>query len=174
MNVLLPTIIVLAYILAKLLLDEAIFVPTPKKYIRKIFDEIRLSENDLLIDLGSGDGRVLRIAANEYGCRAVGIEKSVILYIISKILSRNNKRIKIILGDLFNTNLKNATVVYAYLSKKLMKNLKQKLENELKHGTIVVSLDHKIPGWKPVKTIKTGHFYTHIYKFGLHSDTRNK
>ena len=85
------------------------------------------------------------------------------LYYFSKIHLRNVNNAKIIHSDVFRVNLSDATVIYAYLSKKLMKMLKKKFEKELKRGTIVISLDHEIPGWKSIKRIKTGHFYTNIY-----------
>jgi len=157
-------VLFLLYILIRLVRNDAIFIPTPKKQIRRILKEVGLSKKDILFDLGSGDGRVVEIAAKEFGCKAIGIENSVVLYYYSKIHLRNVDNTKIIHSDVFKVNLSDATVIYAYLSKKLMKMLKRKFEKELKRGAIVITLDHEIPGWKPTKKIRTGHFYTYVYK----------
>ena len=156
-------ILFLTYILIRLVKNDAIFIPTPKKQIRRILKEVGLNKKDVLFDLGSGDGRVVEIAAKEFGCKAIGIENSIVLYYLSKIRLRGVNNANIIHSDIFKVDLSGATVVYAYLSKKLMKMLKKKFKKELKKGTIIISLDHEIPGWKPIKKIKTGHFYTNIY-----------
>ena len=66
-------VLFLLYILMRLVRNDAIFIPTPKKQIRRILKEVGLSKKDVLFDLGSGDGRVVEIAAKEFGCKAIGI-----------------------------------------------------------------------------------------------------
>ncbi len=155
-----------SYYIFQLLLDEAIFVPLPKKTIIKMLRLARVKKNDLIYDLGSGDGRVLIIAAKEFGCKCVGIEKSYLLYLISKLKIKREKlekNIRVIHGNFFDFKLKNASVVFMYLSKKIVNKLKTKLERELKNCR-VVSADHRIEGWKIDKKIKTGHFYSYLYR----------
>jgi predicted RNA methylase len=128
--------------------------------------EARVSSNDILYDLGCGDGRVLIIAAKEFGAKAVGIEKSWILAKISEWRIKREKlegKVKVINKDFFKVNLANATVVFAYLSKKINKKLGPKLKKELKKGTKVLSASHEFEGLKLVKKFKTGHFYSYLY-----------
>jgi len=162
--------IILTIILLKTWIDlirgEAIFVPLPRNTIRKMLKEAKVSSKDLVFDLGCGDGRVVIIAAKEFGAKAVGIEKSGIL---SKICEwrikkeRLEKKVKIINGDFFRQDLRRATVVFAYLSKKINKKLEPKLKKELKRGTRIVSASHEFKSFKLVKKFKTGHFYSYLY-----------
>ena len=157
---------VLAYYWIKLIRDEAIFVPLPKKTIEKILKLAKVNKKDLLYDLGSGDGRVLIIAAKKFGCKCVGIEKNFILYKISKWKVKKERlenKVKIKNKDFFEVNLSKATVIFMYLSKKVVNKLKKKFEKELKNGTRILSAAHRIEGWKEVKKIKTGHFYSYLY-----------
>jgi len=150
-----------------LIRDEAIFVPLPKNTIRKILKAAKVGKRDVVFDLGCGDGRVVIIAAKEFGCKCVGIEKSYILSKIAEFRVRKGgleKRVKIISGDFFKVNLKNATVVFVYLSSKLNKMLEPKLKKELRKGTLILSASHKFNSFKLIKKIKTGHFYSYIYR----------
>jgi len=149
-----------------LIRNEAIFIPLPKNTIRKMLKEAKVSSKDIVYDLGCGDGRVLIIAAKEFGARAIGIEKSWILAKISEWRIKMEKlegKAKVINKDFFKVNLTNATVVFAYLSKKVNKKLEPKLKRELKKGTRVLSASHEFKGLKRVKKFKTGHFYSYLY-----------
>jgi len=164
--ILLILVIFFLKILIDLLRNEAIFVPLPKGTIRKILRLANVSEQDVVYDLGSGDGRVLVIAAEEFGAKAVGIEKNWLLYKLSKWKIRKSKlsnRIKIIHDNFFNQKISDATVIVVYLSKKLNNELEPKLKEELKKGTRIVSAAHQFSGLKLVKKIKTGHFYSYLY-----------
>lgn len=157
--------------LTKLLIDalrgEAIYFPLPKNTIRKMLKLARVNKNDIVYDLGSGDGRVLIIAAKEFGVKkAVGIERSLILYWISKFLVKLNKledRVKIIRNDFFKENISEATVITLYLNWKPMRKLEEKILKECKNVRIV-SAAHRFPNLKPKKKIKTGHFYCYLYE----------
>ena len=157
---------ILAYYWIKLIRDEAIFIPLPKKTVEKILKLGKVSKRDLLYDLGSGDGRVLIIAAKKFGCKCVGIEKNFILYKISKWKVKREKlenKVKIKNKDFFEVDLSKATVIFMYLSKKVVNRLRKKFEKELKNGTRILSAAHRIDGWREVKKIKTGHFYSYLY-----------
>ena len=116
--------------------------------------------------MGSGDGRVLIIAAKEFGAKAVGIERSWLLSKISdwkiKKEGLENKAI-VINKDFFKVDLSEATVIFAYLSKKLNERLEPKFRKELKKGTRVLSASHEFKNLKLVKKFKTGHFYSYLY-----------
>lgn len=151
----------------ELLRDEAPPIPLPKDTIRKILKLAQVKKNDVVYDLGSGDGRVVIIAAKEFGAKAVGIEKNRLFAWLSKKIIKKNKlenKIKIIKNDLFKEKINKADVVVIYLSHKLTQKLKTKFEKELKKGAKIISASHPIVGWKEVKKIKTGHFYSYLYK----------
>ncbi len=155
------------YGIIKLQRDDAVFVPLPMGTVRKMLDLADISDDDVLYDLGSGDGRVIIEAAKEYGVRAVGVERWGLMYIISNLrikLNRLGDRVEVIKNDIFDEDYKDADVVTMYLSPRLAEELNPKFEKELKKGAKVVSAAHEIPGWVPVKQIKTGHFHTYLYE----------
>ena len=126
----------------------------------------KVSEKDIVYDLGCGDGRVLIIAAKEFGARAIGIEKNCLLAKIAewKIKRENlENKAKVINKDFFKVNLSNATIIFAYLSKKINKKLEPKLKKELKKGTKILSASHEFNCFKLIKKFKTGHFYSFLY-----------
>jgi cyclopropane fatty-acyl-phospholipid synthase-like methyltransferase len=168
MNVLLIFLLFfLFYMLAKLILNEAIYIPLPLSTIRKMLRLAKVNKKDLLYDLGAGDGRVILTAAKEFGCKAVGIERSALLAAICRWRIKKEglqDKVKVIEKNYFDVDLSKATVVTAYLSKKQNKLLVPKLKRELKKGTRVVSASHVFPGLREMKKIKTGHFYTYLYK----------
>lgn len=150
-----------------LVTQSGLFVPLPMYTVRKILRLAKIRKNDILYDLGSGDGRVVIEAAKRYGIKTVGIEKNKLLAWISRMKVKRNEienRVKIINGDIFKQDLSDASIVVVYLTQKLNEKLKPKLERELKKGTRVISASHVFKGWKEVKKIKTGHFYTYLYK----------
>lgn len=150
----------------ELIRDEAPPIPLRRETIRKMLQLANVKRTDIVYDLGSGDGRSLIIAAKEFHAKAVGIEKNRLMVWVSRwIISKNKKyKIKIIPGDIFKESLANADVILMYLSHKLTQKLKTKFEKELKKETRIVSASHPIVGWKEVKKIRTGHFYSYLYK----------
>lgn len=153
--------------LKSLITQSGFFIPLPMETVRKILKFANIRKNDILYDLGCGDGRIIITAAKEYGIKTVGIEKNIFLaWICRRKIIKNNlqHKVKIIHDDIFNQNLSKATIVVMYLTQKLNDKLKPKLEKELKKGTKVISASHIFKGWKEYKKIKTGHFYTYFYK----------
>lgn len=149
----------------ELIRNEAVPIPLPRDTIRKMLKLAGVKKNETVYDLGSGDGRVLIIATKEFHAQTTGIEKNWMLVWLSKLLiKKNNLQSKIIHGDIFRQNLRNVDVILMYLSHKLTQKLKPKFEKELKKGARIVSASHPIEGWKPVKKLKTGHFYSYLYK----------
>ncbi len=157
----------LLYVLFQLIRKEAVFIPLPMRTVRKMLALAKIKKGDVLYDLGSGDGRVLITAAQEFGVKAVGIERSKFFVWISRMnikLKGLQDKTKVVEGDFFKHDLRKATVVTAYLSQRLNDELQPKLEKELRKGTRVLSADHEFKDWKEIKRIKTGHFYTRLYK----------
>lgn len=153
-------------ILFDLIRGKPIYFPLPKNTIRKVFREINLSKKDVVLDLGSGDGRVLIIAVEEFGCKkAYGIEINYFLYLLSKFLIKMKKlenKIEIIHGDFLKIKWPKANVITMYLLWGIMKDVEKKLLKEVKKAK-VISFAHKLPNLTENKKIKTGHFYTYFY-----------
>jgi len=144
---------------------RAIFIPLPRSTVKRILRLAKVGKKDVVYDLGCGDGRIV-IEAARMGAKAVGMENNPLLYWMCKRnVEKSNlaKRIKLIRGNFFKKDLHDATVVVAYLTQKVNERLQPKLERELHACTKVVSADHTF-AWKEIKRIKTGHFYTHLYK----------
>ncbi len=147
--------------------QSGVFVPLPMGTVRKMLKLAKIRKSDVLYDLGCGDGRIIVTAAREYGINAVGIENNWLLtWLCNNGINRNkvSDKIKLINGNLFKQDLSNASIVTVYLTQKLNDKLKSKLERELKKGTRVISASHVFKGWREIKRIKTGHFYTYLYK----------
>ena|SRR3989338_9780537 len=155
----------LLWLWLELVRNEALPIPLPRDTIRKMLRLAGASKNDTVYDLGSGDGRALVIASREFQARAVGIEKNRLMVWLSRWIIRKNElqnKIKVIHGDILKENFKDADVILIYLSRKLTQKLKSRFE---KLGDArIVSASHPIMGWKERKKIKTGHFYSYLYK----------
>jgi tRNA A58 N-methylase Trm61 len=120
-----------------------------------ILSELRPGE--LIYDLGSGDGRVVIMAVQEFGARGVGVElrEDLVKRAIEKISELNiNDKVKIVQSDMFNLDLSQADVITLYLTTSANEKVKPKLESELKQGARVVTHDYEILGWKPRKVDK--------------------
>jgi predicted RNA methylase len=119
-----------------------------------VLAELRAGE--IFFDLGAGDGRTVVMAAKEYGARAVGVElrEDLAKKALSTIYEQGlQDRITIVNGDMFNVDLTSADVIFLYLTTSANEKVKPKLENELRHGTRIISHDYEIVGWKPVKVV---------------------
>ncbi len=133
------------------------YVPTPLPVVRAMLKLAETSPDDIVYDLGCGDGRILIIAVKEFGVKkAVGIDKDPDrIEEARKNAEREGvlDRIVLINDDFFNTDISEATVVTLFLLTIVNEALKPKFEKELKDGTRIVSHEFRIPGWKPVKVI---------------------
>ena len=138
------------------------FVTTPNDVVAVMLDTAQVSEDDVVYDLGSGDGRIL-IAAARRGARAVGYEIDPALVDQSRAAVASAglaDRITIHRGDIFKQDLKPATVITMYLLPNLNAQLRPQLE-QLRPRTRLVSHMFSMPGAKPakkitVKSVETG------------------
>lgn len=107
------------------------YVPSRRKYIEQAFTELYpLSERDVLVDVGSGDGIVLRIAA-EHKAKAVGLELNPVLVVLARWLSRRDQRVKVHWADFWIIPLPNdVTVVYTFIATAYIAKLTKKLQRE--------------------------------------------
>ena len=134
------------------------YVPTHETVVDAMLEVANVSANDVLYDLGSGDGRIPITAAKQFGARGVGID--IDPYRIAQA-NENLKgsgveaKVTFIQGDLFEQDLSPATVITLYLLPELNRKLQPKLL-KLKPGTRIVSHDFGMDDWKPEKTVKVG------------------
>src|ERR1051325_6277485 len=132
------------------------FTPTRYNIADAMLKLATVGPDDVVYDLGSGDGRIPIIAAQKYGARGVGIELDPNLVELSWQIANEAEvanRVSFVVGDLFETDLSKATVVTAYLSPSIMKTLEPKLR-ALKPGTRIVSHAFTMPNWTPDRKIQ--------------------
>ena len=132
------------------------FTPTRHNIADAMLRLAGVTATDVVYDLGSGDGRIPIIAAQKYGARGVGIEINSQLVELSWRTANEAQvadRVSFIIGDLFEADLSQATVVTAYLSPQIMKILEPKLR-ALKPGTRIVSHQFPMKEWQPDRRIK--------------------
>jgi len=152
-----------------LLLATIFGSPIVYAYRNAVNDSLTLAgtkKNDLVVDLGCGDGRSLIIAAKEFGARGVGIDRSLFCYLranINVIIAGESKRVKIVWGDFHQAEdyLKKADVVYLYLLNSTLSNIESWIFQAIGSKTKIVSLAFWFPNKKPIKEIDT---YT-LHKF---------
>ncbi len=152
---------------AQLRTPDVIFVPTPQEVVDAMLKLAKVTKNDVIYDLGSGDGRIPITAAKTYGARGVGIDIDPQRF---KEASENLKaagvgdRVRFLNQDLFTTDISEATVVTLYLLPSLNLKLLPKLNRELKPGTRVVSHAFDMGTAKPLETLnvngRTVYFWT--------------
>lgn len=126
----------------------AMFHPSAHIRVRTFLDHVPMKANDLLVDIGCGDGRVLKEAARRYGVRAVGFEVNPLAYALARLRTLGMKGIEIRWRDFWNVNIRDADVVFCYLFPDVMERLAKKLEAELRPGTRVISCNFPLPGWQ--------------------------
>ena len=133
------------------------YVPTPHNIADRMLSLADVGPDDYLIDLGSGDGRLVIAAVERYKARgAAGIEIDPGL--VKQSIDEAKKagvadRVTFVAGDLFAADIGRATVVTLYLLPGMMASVEAKLARELKPGTRVVSHDYSLPSWKPVQVV---------------------
>lgn len=150
--------IVVVVVFAGTALTGAPFVPSRRKELEIIFKELyKLGKKDLLVDLGSGDGKVLK-TASDFGARALGIELNLFLVAFSKVRFIGNERVQTKLRDFFHTDLPSeTTVVYVFGDGRDMKRIAKKVEEQARkigHPIFLISHAFEIPGHKVQKKVR--------------------
>lgn len=134
---------------------DVIFVPTPNDVVNKMLEMAKVTAKDVVYDLGCGDGRIVVTAAQRYGCRSVGIDidPDRIREATENVQrAKVGDKVKLIQGDLFETDISEATVVTLYLLTDLNLKLRPKLIKDLRPGTRIVSHAFGMGDWKPERT----------------------
>jgi len=137
---------------------DVIFVPTPQEVVDRMLDLAKVTKDDVLYDLGCGDGRIVVTAASKYGCKARGfdIDPDRIKESLKNVKDNKvEKVVEIKRQDIFTLDLSEANVVTLYLLPSLNVKLIPQLER-LKDGSRIVSHDFAMAGVKPdkVETVK--------------------
>ncbi len=134
------------------------YVPTPQPVVDRMLDLAKVSQGDVLYDLGCGDGRIVITAAKERGARGVGIDMNPQRISEAKANAQQAgvaDKVKFIQGDLFAADFSDASVVTLYLLPDVNLKLRPQLWKQLKVGTRVVSHDFDMgPDWPPEKVEK--------------------
>jgi len=133
------------------------FVATPPEVVKGMLEMAGVTKNDLIYDLGCGDGRIVITAAKVYGARGVGVDIDPTRIKESRENATNagvTDRVTFLQEDLFDLDLREATVVTLYLLEELNVKLRPKLFRELRPGTRVLSHEYGMEDWKPDKVRK--------------------
>lgn len=149
---------VLFVFFALIVLVGAPYVPTKQTEITRVFDALKLRRGARVIDLGSGDGRII-LEATKRGFRAEGYELNPILVLIAKFRVNKYPQAVCHLGDYWLADVSKAGLVFIFSAQPYMKRLSQKLNNELKPGAQVVSYGFSLPGRKITKKVGAANIY---------------
>lgn len=134
------------------------YVNSPESIVERMLEIADLKPNETLYDLGSGDGRIIIMAAQRYHAKTVGVEIS------ERLVKQTTERINafglknlasVMQADLLNVDLSPADVVTIYLMTNSNEILRPRLEKYLRAGARVVSHEYPVPGWKAKYVEKT-------------------
>jgi SAM-dependent methyltransferase len=145
---------------------DIFFVPTWEPVVYRMLELAGVTKEDVVVDLGSGDGRIVILAAQKYGARGIGVEIDPKLVALSRQVAQEagvGDRVTFIEGDLFTADLSRATVVTLFLSPSVNNELEPKLRRELKRGTRIVSHQFPIGRWTPDKTLHAAEDKTDLF-----------
>lgn len=142
------------------------YIPSTQHNVDEMLRLAAVQPADIVYDLGSGDGRVVIAAARDWGARGVGIEIDRKLVAESSESARREgvaDRVSFRAGDVFASNVSEATVVTMYLLSSLVEKLQPKLLAELKPGTRIVAHDYGFAEWKPDRHVHVSkNFYLYV------------
>jgi SAM-dependent methyltransferase len=153
------------------------YVPTPWVIVDEMLKLADIRADDVVYDLGSGDGRLVITAAKRYRARGVGIELEAQLVELARAGAKKEDvadRVKFVQGDLFETDIREASVVTLYLLPRFVTRLVPRFLAELRPGTRIVSHDYPLAPWKadkelsmdvPEKEFISGTTWTRLYYY---------
>jgi hypothetical protein len=161
------------------------YVPTPWPIVDRMLTLAAVGPDDFVVDLGSGDGRLVTTAVAKYKARGglgVDIDRELV-----KLANENaakagvGDRARFVERDLFATDIGAATVVTLYLTPEMLPRVEAKLAAELKPGARVISHDYPLPTWQPVEVVRfdldekraiSGTTYTQLLLYRVPNDKR--
>ena len=142
------------------------WVPTPTTLIDTFFELAPVTANDVVYDLGSGDGRLLFTALEKGAGRCVGIDIDQDCLNAARNTAKEkglDDKVTFIKGDVLEQDLSEATVIFVYLIQSGIAFLRPKFETELQPGTRIVIETYSVQGWKPAKVIEAGKRFFYLY-----------
>src|ERR1051325_1012785 len=137
-------------------LSKLPYVPTPQIVVDEMLKLAGVTAKDFVIDLGSGDGRVILTAARNFKAQGLGVDIDKTLVAFSNKQAKVDgleDRAKFIEQDMFKADISKETVVALYVLPDFMEKLRPKLVSELKPGTRIVAHDYYMSGWYPDKRL---------------------
>lgn len=151
------------------------YVSTPYEVVEEMLGIAGVNKDDMLYDLGCGDGRIVITAAKKYGCRGVGVDLDPQRIKESKenaVKESVENQVKFIQQDLFEADISEATVMTLYLLSSVNLKLRPRLLRELKPGTRIVSHDFSMGDWEAdmEKDVFVGSDRHHIYFWVVPAD----
>jgi len=132
------------------------YAATPETVVQAMLRMAQVGPRDYVIDLGSGDGRMVIAAATDFGARGLGVDiDAKLVDLANRLAARDGvaERARFREQDLFETDLSQATVITVYLLPAIMDRIARKLRTDLAPGTRVVTHDFPLPGW-PVQQVQ--------------------
>ncbi|MGE5791217.1 MAG: SAM-dependent methyltransferase [Bacteroidota bacterium] len=143
------------------------YVPTKQEVVEEMLRMAGVKPGDVVYDLGCGDGRIVVTAAQKFGARGVGVDidpKRIAEAVENARRAGVERQVEFRVGDLFETDIREATVVTLYLLPDVNLRLKPKLLRDLKPGTRVVSHDFSMgDDWKPERTLRLGNDWIYFW-----------
>lgn len=146
---------------------DVVFVPTPNEVVDRMLELAAVTSNDTVYDLGCGDGRIVITAAQRYKARGVGIDIDPRRIAEATANGRQagvSDRVRFVEGDLFQADIREATVVTLYLLTRLNAKLKPRLLADLKPGTRVVSHAFDMGDWEPERKEFVGSSAVYLWR----------
>ena len=143
------------------------YVPTKKDSALELLEHARLQKGQKILELGCGDGRVIRTAVETFKMKGVGIDINRLLIWIARFKHRKFKRdLSFKTANVFKTPLSGYNVIYLFLMPEMLVKLKEKFTKECKRGTLIISHGFKIDGWdgKINHTLVRKPFPTYYYR----------
>lgn len=144
---------------------DVIWVPTPDELVSRMLNAAKVTKDDLVFDLGAGDGKIAIAAARDFGARSVGIEYKKEMAELARCNAQRagvSDRVTIIHGDIFKEDFSKATVVSMYLLPELNLRLRPTIL-KMKPGTRIVTNSFTMGDWEPDRILSgpgnTGYFW---------------
>lgn len=149
------------------------WLPVRRDDVKRIIELADAGEDDLIYDLGSGDGRVLIAFARNVKSRVVGFEISLLPYFWSRLrimIAGLSRRIEVRFGDFLRRDLSSADVIFCFLTPNAMRKLAPKFHTELKKDVRILSYSFSIPGWLPERVDKPNNDSIPIFVYRVGRD----
>jgi len=146
------------------------WVPSRKRDLARIFKLAGLKPNEVFYDLGCGTGQIVMYANKNFGAKAIGIEIGLPMYLVCRLkkLLRGNKNIIFKWKNFFKENLEAADVIYLFgRPGTLNQKLKEKITNEVKPGTRIISYVFPMENWQPTQVDGDGIKQAKVYLYAV-------